>query len=57
LSETELEGNRLVTLVEEISKQCTFQEAVWLLLSTFSLVYRETHEQKAEQMDLKKCAI
>jgi hypothetical protein len=40
-------GNRLINLVEEISKKPSIQTVTWVLLVAFSQIYSENWEQKA----------
>jgi hypothetical protein len=53
LWEAEFNGNGLIKLVEEISRQASIYSVTWLLLAAFRQVYSENWEQKAEQKDLK----
>jgi hypothetical protein len=53
LWEAEFKGNRVMNLVEEISKQPSIQAVAWLLLDAFSQVYSENQEQRTEQKFLK----
>jgi hypothetical protein len=49
----EFKGDGLINLMKEILKQSSIQAVTWLLLTTFSLVYNENLEPKAEDKDLK----
>jgi hypothetical protein len=44
-------------LTEEIPRQHSIQAVAWILLSSFSQVYSENWEQKAEQKKIEKLAV
>jgi hypothetical protein len=45
--------DELINVVEEISKQLSIKDMAWFFLVTFSQIYSENCEQKAEQKVLK----
>lgn len=54
MNKTELKGNGLIGLAEEISRQKNIQAAEWLLFTLFTQICRERErEQKVEQEDVK----
>lgn len=52
MNKTELKGNGLIGLAEEISRQKNIQAAEWLLFTLFTQIGSE-REQKVEQEDVK----
>lgn len=53
LPETEIRGDGLINLAEEISRQSNVEAVAWLLLGAFGQTCVENQEQRAQQNDLK----
>jgi hypothetical protein len=46
--ETEFNGDELIHLAEEISRQYSIQAVAWILLAAFSYSFTDNDEEKAE---------